>query len=97
LCNMGFAGTEVRRALAKLPQAAAYQDIQSRLRAALDLLVPRTTRPAHRQVRCTRLTELTELQTNEPASGARRSWQQPTGFSSLSSESRSISVGPRAA
>jgi hypothetical protein len=30
LCNMGFAGTEVRRALAKLPQAAVCQDILTR-------------------------------------------------------------------
>jgi hypothetical protein len=41
---MGFAGTEVRRALAKLPEAAACQDSQSRLKAALELLVPRAAR-----------------------------------------------------
>jgi hypothetical protein len=45
LCKMGFAGTEVRRALAKLPQAAACQGIQSRLKAALELLVPRAKTP----------------------------------------------------
>jgi hypothetical protein len=40
LRKMGFSGTEVRRAVAKLGLTATSQNLESLLRAALDLLVP---------------------------------------------------------